>query len=58
MHHNQQETATPGNIGDLLAAGRDSNSSIPIHLYLYRHYDNPWGWELTNATQLQVRAEV
>ncbi|WIA31130.1 hypothetical protein OEZ86_001150 [Tetradesmus obliquus] len=33
-----QETATPGNIAQLLAAGRDANTTIPIHLYLYRHY--------------------
>jgi hypothetical protein len=52
--HDCQETATPGNIRELLAAGRDSNSSISVHLYLYKHYDKPWGWEFGNATQLQV----
>uniref|UniRef100_A0A383VUW1 Alanine racemase N-terminal domain-containing protein n=1 Tax=Tetradesmus obliquus TaxID=3088 RepID=A0A383VUW1_TETOB len=48
-----QETATPGNIAQLLAAGRDANATIPVHLYLFRHYDEPWGWEFANATQLQ-----
>jgi hypothetical protein len=50
-----QETATPGNIQELLAAGRDSNSSIPIHLHMHMHYGKPQGWEFANATQLQVR---
>jgi hypothetical protein len=53
-----QETATPGNIRELLAAGKDSNRSIPIHLYMYMYNGRPQGWEFVNATQLQVGCRV
>jgi hypothetical protein len=49
-----QELASPLNIDDLLAAGRATNSTIPIHLYLYKHYNADWGWNFTTPQELQV----
>ncbi|KAF6254732.1 hypothetical protein COO60DRAFT_1462547 [Scenedesmus sp. NREL 46B-D3] len=48
------ELASPLNIADLVAAGRDTNTTIPIHLYLYMHYDDAWGWNFTTPQQLQT----
>jgi hypothetical protein len=49
-----QELASPLNIADLMAAGRATNSTIPVHLYLYQHYDDPWGWNFNTSQELQV----
>jgi hypothetical protein len=50
-----QELASPLNIADLVAAGRDTNTTIHIHIYLYMHYEDAWGWNFTTQEQLQVR---
>jgi hypothetical protein len=56
--HALQELASPLNIADLQAAGRDTNSTIPIHVYLYEHYGKPWGWNITTPQELQVCAQL
>lgn len=53
-----QELASPLNIADLVAAGRDTNTTIPIHIYLYMHYDDAWGWNFTTPEQLQTLVDL
>ncbi|WIA21615.1 hypothetical protein OEZ85_000799 [Tetradesmus obliquus] len=53
-----QELASPLNIGDLIKAGKDTNTTIPIHLYLYMHYDDAWGWNFTTPKQLQALVDT
>lgn len=45
----------PENLEDVAAAARDAGRPIGVHLYLFRHYGDAWGWEPDSAAQLQVR---
>lgn len=52
-----QELVIAENLADIVAAGRDTNTTIPVHIYLWLHYDDPleWrGWDFTTSEQLQV----
>lgn len=55
-----QELVGPSNVEEVAAAARDSNTAIGVHLYLFSHYGDPWGWEFEAATELEVgsRASV
>ncbi|KAL4443858.1 hypothetical protein ABPG75_011595 [Micractinium tetrahymenae] len=48
-----EELVGPGNLEEVAAAARDAGRPIGVHLYLFRHYGEPWGWDLESATQLQ-----
>jgi hypothetical protein len=43
---------TPLNQKDILEAARVSGKVIPVHIYLYSHYDNPYGYNFTTSKQL------
>lgn len=47
-----QETMTPLNQKDILEAARVSVKIIPVHIYLYSHYENPYGYNFTTSKQL------
>lgn len=49
-----QELVGPSNIEDVAAAAQDSNTTIGVHVYLFLHYGDPWGWEFEAATELEV----
>ncbi|KAL4449485.1 hypothetical protein ABPG77_007129 [Micractinium sp. CCAP 211/92] len=48
-----QELVGPENLEDVAAAARDAGRPIGVHLYLFRHYGDAWGWEPDSAAQLQ-----
>lgn len=50
-----QELVGPGNLADVAAAAQDTGTTIPVHLYLFQHYSDPWGWEFKSAGELQAR---
>lgn len=54
--HTLQELVGPENLEDVAAAARDAGRPIGVHLYLFRHYGDAWGWEPDSAAQLQVRS--
>lgn len=43
---------TPLNQKDILEAARLTGQVIPVHIYLYSHYENPYGYNLTTSKQL------
>jgi hypothetical protein len=49
-----QEALTPGNQKDILAAAKVAGTVIPVHVYLYSHYENAYGYNFTTPQQLQA----
>lgn len=45
----------PGNQENLTLAAEESGKTIPVHIYLYNHYSDPWGYNFTTSVELQVR---
>jgi hypothetical protein len=43
---------TPLNQKDILEAARVSGKVIPVHIYLYSHSENPYGYNFTTSKQL------
>lgn len=43
---------TPINQRDILEAARVTGRLIPVHIYLYNHYNHPYGFNLTTSRQL------
>jgi hypothetical protein len=43
---------TPLNQKDILEAARVSGKVIPVHIYLYSHYEEPFGYNFTTSKQL------
>jgi hypothetical protein len=37
-----------------LAAAKATGTVIPVHIYLYNHYDNPFGYNFNTTQQLQA----
>jgi hypothetical protein len=36
-----QELVGPGNLADVTRAACDTNSTVAVHLHLYKHYERP-----------------
>lgn len=51
-----QELLGPGNQENLTLAAEDAGKSVPVHIYLYNHYADPWGYNFTTSAELQARA--
>lgn len=43
----------PSNQKDILAAARISGKVIPVQIYLYSHYENPYGYFFNTTQQLK-----
>lgn len=52
-----QELMGPGNQENLTMAAEAAGKAIPVHIYLYNHYNDPWGYNFTTAAELQVGAK-
>ena len=39
----------------MAAAAQDAGRPIGVHFYLFKHYDDPWGWECEDSRELQVK---
>ena len=50
-----QELLGPGNQENLTLAAEDSGKTMPVHVYLYNHYADPWGYNFTTSAELQAR---
>lgn len=50
-----QELLGPGNLENLTLAAEDAGKSMPVHVYLYNHYADPWGFNFTTPAELQAR---
>lgn len=48
-----QELMGPGNQENLTMAAEAAGKTIPVHIYLYNHYNDPWGYNFTTAAELQ-----
>ncbi|GAB4814612.1 hypothetical protein N2152v2_001658 [Parachlorella kessleri] len=48
-----EELVGPGNIKEVQAAAEEAGTDIGVHLYLFQHYGDPWGWEPEDAEDLQ-----
>ena len=55
IHVDLQELVGPDNLEEVVAAARDAGRPIGVHLYLFRHYDDDWGWHYEDSRELQVR---
>lgn len=54
-HLQPQELMGPGNAENLTLAAESTGKTIPVHIYLYNHYADPWGYNFTTSAELQVR---
>jgi hypothetical protein len=43
----------PGNQENLTMAAEESGKTVPVHIYLYNHYSDPWGYNFTTSAELQ-----
>lgn len=50
---NMSELVGKDNLQDAARAAADTGATIPIQLYLFRHYDDAWGYEFNTSKQLQ-----
>ena len=48
----------PGNLEEVAAAAKDCNTTIGVHVYLFQHYGDPWGWEFDSCEEMQVRCRA
>lgn len=58
MPYAVQELVGPENVQEVAAAARDAGRPIGVHIYLFRHYGDPWGWEPGSAVELQARCSA
>lgn len=48
-----QEAMTPLNQKDILKAAKATGRVIPVQIYLYSHYEQPYGYNFTTSKQLK-----
>lgn len=46
-----QESMTPGSQRDILAAAKAAGVVIPVHIYLYKHYGGPHGYNMNLTSE-------